>query len=433
MTTTFTNYTTIPGQRWDSIAYVTLNDPYSYQAIIEANPQYRAILEFSAAVVLRIPEATTATQIHTQLQPPWRREAMPKQPTLRSSYEVTEITEEIRECIIDASFTDNLEGKADDLKIAIENRDLRWLDTWLPGEGDRGSFQLGYAPDDLIPAVEFEVDEPEWSGTPDTLRLGGVSVPVTASLREVRSVAYEGVTLQDIAQQIADRHGLTLVGEVPSITFKRVSQKEQTDLEFLKKLAADYGVVFKVESASRLVFFRVESLELTNPVLAIARSPNSGADTAAAATQSGRLLYPSNYRLRRKAAGTYKAASIRYQDAESGEFIEYVVDVDGNEVPQPEEEQTGSIGSASTLRIRERVENVEQARIRAIEALKRANRARVNLSISLEGETLLAAGTTFTLVGWRRLDGKYLLEKVTHQLNRSQGYRCSIEAYKVES
>ncbi|MGD1952047.1 MAG: phage late control D family protein [Leptolyngbyaceae cyanobacterium] len=358
---------------------------------------------------------------------------MPRQPSLRVTYEGIEITQDIREFIIDASFTDNLEGKADDLRIAIENRDLRWLDTWLPGEGDRISFQLGYAPEDLTPSIEFEVDEPEWTGTPDTLRLGGVSVPVTASLREVRSVAYEGVTLQEIAQQVASRHGLQLIGEVPNIRFKRVSQKEQTDLSFLRKLAADYGVVFKVESASRLVFFRVESLELTAPVLAIARSPSSEADTAAENTQSEKLLYPSDYRLKRKAAGTYKAASIRYQDAESGDFIEYVVDADGNEVPQPEEGEEGTIGSESTLRIRDRVENVEQARIRAIEALKRANRARVTLSITLEGETLLAAGTTFTLVGWKRLDGKYLLEKVVHRLSRSQGYRCSIEAYKVES
>ena len=71
--TTFTNYTTTPGQRWDSVAYAALNDPYGYQAIIEANPQYRETLEFSAAVVLRIPEVTTATQANTQLLPPWRR------------------------------------------------------------------------------------------------------------------------------------------------------------------------------------------------------------------------------------------------------------------------------------------------------------------------------------------------------------------------
>ena len=358
---------------------------------------------------------------------------MPRTPTLRISYEGTEITEDIREFIVDASLTDNLEGKADDLRIVIENRDLRWLDTWLPGEGDRVSFQLGYAPEDLTPGIEFEVDEPEWTGQPDMLRLGGVAVPVTASLRELRSVAYEETTLAEIAQQIASRHGLTLVGDVPDIQFKRVSQKEQTDLSFLRKLAADYGVVFKVESASRLVFFRLESLETAAPTVAIARNPSTAANESALTTQSQKLFYVSDYRIKRKAAGTYKAASIRYQDAESGEFIEYVVDANGIEVPQPEDGEEGAIASESILRIRERVEDTEQARVRAIEALKRANRARVTASLNLAGETILSAGITVLLTGWKRLDGTYLLEKVVHRLTRAQGYRCNIEGYKVES
>ena len=359
---------------------------------------------------------------------------MPRTPTLRISYEGTEITESIRDFIIDASLTDNLEGKADDLSIVIENRDLRWLDTRLPGEGDRVSFQLGYTgpSEDLTPSIQFEVDEPEWTGQPDMLRLGGVAVPVTASLRELRSVAYEETTLGEIAQQIASRHGLTLVGDVPDITFKRVSQKEQTDLSFLRKLAADYGVVFKVESASRLVFFRLESLETAVPTLAIARSPSTEANESALTTQSQKLFYVSDYRIKRKAAGTYKAASIRYQDAESGEFIEYVVDANGVEVPQPEDGEEGEIASESILRIRERVEDTEQARVRAIEALKRANRARGTASLTLAGETILGAGITVLLTGWKRLDGKYLLEKVVHRLSRNQGYRCSVEAYKIE-
>lgn len=358
---------------------------------------------------------------------------MPKTPTFRVSYLGTDITEDIRPSVVGLSITDNLEGKADDLKIEVENTDLRWLDQWLPGEGDRVAVQLGYAgpPEDLSPTVEFEVDEPSWTGTPDMLRLGGVAVPVTASLREKRSKAYEDVTLRGIAQQIANRHGLELVGDIPEITFKRISQKEQTDLAFLRKLAEEHGVVFKVESARRLVFFRIESLEQGATVLAIARAP-SDADTAAAdATNSGQLLYPERYDLKRKAAGTYKAAQISYQDAETGDFIQYTVDLDGNEVPEPSEEEEGAVSSESTLTIRERVESVEIARIRAIEALKRANRARVEIGLNLEGHTLLAAGIVIQLTGWRRLDGRYLLEKVTHTITRSQGYRCSIQAYRI--
>ena len=73
MTTTFTEYRVTPGQRWDSVAYQTLNDPYGYQTIIENNPEYRAIAEFNTAVTLRIPVLEESTQVDPQLLPPWRR------------------------------------------------------------------------------------------------------------------------------------------------------------------------------------------------------------------------------------------------------------------------------------------------------------------------------------------------------------------------
>lgn len=71
--TNFTEYTTTPGQRWDSIAYQTLNDPYGYQVLIENNPSHRNVIEFSAAVTLQIPVIETSAQADPQLLPPWRR------------------------------------------------------------------------------------------------------------------------------------------------------------------------------------------------------------------------------------------------------------------------------------------------------------------------------------------------------------------------
>ncbi|MGD1952048.1 MAG: hypothetical protein ACFB14_20730 [Leptolyngbyaceae cyanobacterium] len=73
MTTTFTEYRVTPGQRWDSIAYATLNDPYGYQVIIENNPIYRDVIVFNSAISLRIPVLEETAQVDPQLLPPWRR------------------------------------------------------------------------------------------------------------------------------------------------------------------------------------------------------------------------------------------------------------------------------------------------------------------------------------------------------------------------
>lgn len=356
---------------------------------------------------------------------------MTAEPWFELTYDGTDISEEIRPFTAGISYTDNLEGTADDLKIVVENRDLRWLDAWLPEEGAKLALKLGYKGAELLGPIQFEIDDPEFSGSPDRLSLGATACPVTASLRERRTQAYENTDLPTIAQTIATRHNLELIGDLPDIEFKRITQKEQTDLEFLRKLGEDYGVAFKIESASRLVFFRLESLEQASPVLAICRSPDQAAQDAAEATESKTLVHPSDYRILRRAAGTYTAAQVSYQDPEKGEFTEITIDLNGVEVPKPKEEEEGEVVGDTTLRIRERVESVAQAKIRAVEALKRANRSRVEARFSMAGNVLLNAGITVTVIGYGRFDGKYLINKAEHRIDSSNGYLSSIEAEKI--
>ena len=337
---------------------------------------------------------------------------MPRRRTFRLIYAGTDITADLTPLTLSLNYVDNLEGEADELSISLINSDRRWLNTWLPGEGDRVNLELGYEDEPFLGPITFEVDEPEWSGVPDTFKLQGLATPITQSLRQRNTRAYENTTLLAIAQQIAETHDLEVIGQVPTIRLKRVTQKEQADLAFLRELAAEYGLLFKVESASRLVFFRETELEAANPVLTLARTDLT------------------NYRLRRQAAGTYKAATVSYQDPESGEFIEATIDLSGAEV-EPNDAEEGAISSGDILRIRERCEDRGQADVKAREALKRANSTRLEASLELEGNVLLSAGITIALTGFDRLDGKYLIDQVRHSLDRNRGYRSSLQARKV--
>lgn len=342
---------------------------------------------------------------------------MPRTPIFSLLYNGTDITGEIKDFTLSLSYTDKLEGESDELSIELLNGDLRWLNAWLPDEGDTVALRLGYEGDALLGPVLFEIDEPEWSGSKqgDKVRLKGLATPVTKALRERNTQAYEDTTLLAIAQQIAEKHGLEIVGaeSVPDIAIKRQTQKEKSDLEFLRELSAEYGLLFKIESTTKLVFYREDALEAAKPVLVINRSDIAG------------------YRVRRKAGGTYKAATVSYQDGESGEFIEVTVNADGEEVPAPSAEGEGEIATDDTLKIRERCENRGQALAKAIAALRRANSARVEISIDQEGEVLLSAGVPISLLGVGRMDGKYLIDQVRHNLSRQSGYRCSLDARKV--
>ncbi|MGG6295305.1 phage late control D family protein [Leptolyngbya sp. AN02str] len=338
---------------------------------------------------------------------------MIRYPTFKLVYEGTDITEGLKPFVLSISYSDKLEGESDELEIALENSDLRWMGTWLPKEGDAVSLELGYDGGVMLGPILFEVDEPEFSGPPDVIRLKGLATPVTASLRQRNSAAYENTTLLAIAQQIAQKHKLELVGEVPEIKLERVTQKEQTDLEFLREIAADYGLIFKVESSTKLVFFRESDLEAADPVLTFTRQ------------DIGR------YRIRRGAKGTYQAAEISYNDPKTGKLISVKIDAAGKEVATPAGGKT-EVASGDILKIRERCENRAQAEVKATEALRRANRGQVEGTLDMEGNTSVVAGLNLTLNGFLNLSGKYQVKQVRHSLSRSKGYTSNVEITGLE-
>ena len=337
------------------------------------------------------------------------------QPDFQLIYTGVDITADVRPDTLSIQITDNLEGKSDECSITLENADLRWLDTWLPGEADQISLALGYV-GNLPLSVDYQIDEVSLNGVPDTIQFSAVATPITKSLRQKNAVAYENTTLKQIAQQIADKHNLELIGELPNITFKRITQKHEPDLSFLRRIALDYGVVFKIESLTKLVFFRLDEIEAQEPATTIKRTDLTR-----------------RYQIKRQAAGTYKQANVSYQDPESGDFIDITIDLDGNEVPKPKDNEEGLIASEDELRISERVESLAIAKTRAVEALKRANQSRLSISTSLPGDPGLVAGSTFILEGFLRADGKYLIEKAQHSFTRSGGYTSQIDAYKINT
>jgi phage protein D len=348
---------------------------------------------------------------------------MPRIPTFTLLYEGTDISESIKPDLLSIRYTDKLEGESDDVDVSLENRDRRWLGAWLPAEGALLTLTLGYENEESIPPISFEIDEPTFSGGSqgDTVSLKGVGAPITSTLREQKTRAFEETTLRAIAQTIADDHGLELVGEIPEIQLERVTQKEQTDLEFLRDLAAEYGLIFKIESATRLVFFRESDLEEADPIFELTIGTSA----------------ISRYGLRRGAKGTYKSAKISYQDPETGDFIEAEFDIDGNQVAEPEdteiEGEPEAVATDDVLQIRERVENLEQAQTKAQEALRRANRGKVELDLDCEFEPIYAAGMNFTMSGLLKFSGKYQIQQATHNYRKGQGLRTSIKAIAIET
>ncbi|XOS91861.1 phage late control D family protein [Brevibacillus laterosporus] len=187
-------------------------------------------------------------------------------------YQDVDVSTDIAGYLIDFSFGDNGSGQADDLQVKIEDRLQLWQGEWMGKKGDRMQAFIKTInwnkenTTEILPCGEFDVDNIEVSGPPDELSIKGVSVPVsTGGRNEKVTKAWEKVTLQRIAKDIAAKSGLSLMylaKENP--TYDRIDQTKQANLAFIQDLAKKEGLSIKVTN-KKLVIYDDELLEKNHP------------------------------------------------------------------------------------------------------------------------------------------------------------------------
>lgn len=321
-----------------------------------------------------------------------------RKPVFFIEYEQKDITAYISPFVLSVTYTDHEHGKSDEIDIQIEDAHL-WKSSWYPAKGDILTLKIGYEGEPLLPCGSFEIDELEFNGPPDTLNLRGIGTNITKALRQKNTQSYENMTLKQIAQQIAEKHGFTLVGEVKDIRIKRITQKEERDLSFLKRIAEDYGYVFKIVD-NRLVFYEVAALESANTVYMIDRKDMI------------------SYTLRDKTHELYKACTVSYFDPKTKQLYTHT-------------EQAEGIVKGDILKLTERCENKQQAIEKAKAALARKNGLQTEGTITVIGTPKLVAGSNIEIIGFYSLNGKYHIQTSRHIIDRFGGYRTEIEVKRV--
>lgn len=187
------------------------------------------------------------------------------------TYENVDVSNELEPMVLSAEYVDHLEGKADELRLTLEDSKGLWREGWWPSQGDRLSLKMGMFGYPLLDAGQFSVDETELRGSPDTVSIGALSVPQTGELRSEQSRSFELITLRELAGTMATELGLTLLGDVVDVPMLRATQAKETTLAFLRRLAREYGYAFSIRPP-HLVFFELAALEKEPPVLTIDRT-----------------------------------------------------------------------------------------------------------------------------------------------------------------
>lgn len=322
-----------------------------------------------------------------------------RRPVFFIEYEQKDITTYITPFVISVTYTDYEHGKSDEIEIQLEDRDHLWKSSWYPRKGDTLTLRIGYEGEPLLPCGSFEIDEIELSAPPDVVSLKGLGTNIKKALRQENTVAYENKTLKQIAEEIAQKHGFELVGEIKEIKVKRITQKQERDLAFLKRLAEDYGYVFKITD-NKLVFYEIEKLEKAQVVFVIDRKDMI------------------SFSLRDKTHELYKACEVSYHDPKGKKLLTHTTQADG-------------VVKGDVLKLNERCENKEQAMAKAQAALHRKNSLQTEGTITVTGNPKLVAGSNIEVTGLYVLNGKYQIVSSRHTIDRSAGYKTELEVRKI--
>lgn len=330
-------------------------------------------------------------------------------------YEQKDITNDLTPYVRAVTYTDYLSGQSDTLEVELENVDGRWLDAWYPGKGDTLSADIGYDHAPLLPCGSFEIDEIEFSFPPSVVVIRALSTGVKKSVRTSNGRAYESTTLAAIAQRIAKRNKLTLVGKIREVRIDRVTQYMETDVGFLTRLAREFGYAFKI-AGGKLVFSELAELRSTEAAVTLT------------------LQELSQISMRDKIKEVYREVKQRYHNPKTKTLEVYGVKDGQVQVvgkSNAKGKDTGQQVSADTHKMAARSGSKATAQVKAQASLDTSNLQQTAGSMTAPGNTKLVAGNTVDLQRCGKLGGKYLIESARHRMERSSGYTTEIEVKRV--
>ncbi|MDG2958884.1 phage late control D family protein [Exercitatus varius] len=324
-------------------------------------------------------------------------------------YEKTNITADIEPHLVQFTYTDHLEGQSDELTVEFEDISSKWVRQWFPTQGDKLRAAIGYKGSLLVDIGEFEIDEVEYRYKPSSISLKALSTGVSKANRTLKPKAYENTTLAQVVAKVADSLKLKVVGKIKAIPIKRITQYQESNVEFLARLAREYHHSFKIVG-SQLVFTDKTELGQSEPVLILEER-----DTI-------------SLTLRDRIKDTAKAVEISGFDASGKKVVKKSKKATAL---RPNLKQAKA-ASEDTLKVVTRGETQEQIDARGEAALTEQNDDQTAGNITLVGNPELVAGATILLKNLGVFSGKYLIKSSRHSFGRNSGYTTEIEVRMLE-
>ncbi len=321
-----------------------------------------------------------------------------KKPDFVLYFEGKEITKDLKPYILEIRYTDNTSA-VDELSIVLDNSTKEFTTSSYPTPDLEIKLYIkNLETEEYIYCGTFKRDDLERGLY--LLTLKAVSIVKKSSIKTTKKNRnFQNLNLSQIVSQIATENNLTpIIEHDEDIKIKNILQQNETDSQFIQKLAEKYGYYQKI-TPDKLFFIKQEELENQPPITTI---------------KENQLIRCS---LSDTTAIIYKKAIVFYHHPQKNKDFKF-------------EYEDPNIQVGEVLKINQKVESTEEAKKIAISKLKEKNKFKQSGTITVEGNPNLVAGATIELELEDLFSGKYFIEQSTHTINQN-GYTTDLQIRKL--
>lgn len=196
-----------------------------------------------------------------------------RRPSYRITLGGTDITPRINGRLVSLRLRTQRGLEADQLDITLTDHDGALE---LPRRGVSLSVAYGWQDEGLIDKGLFTVDEIQHSGAPDQITIRARSADLRGQLPGKRTQSWHDITVAEIIDTIAKRHGLDpVIGDtLGGIRVGHIDQTDESDLNFLTRLGERHDAIAAVKAGRMLFTIAGQALTasgLAMPTISITR------------------------------------------------------------------------------------------------------------------------------------------------------------------
>lgn len=360
--------------------------------------------------------------------------SQPRQTRLKLLFtdEERDISRDIMRDLLSFSYDDKETNEADEISLLLKDPTGKWANTWKPDGGEivrayimNGSTQKKYK---QVYCGRFYVDDMNMGIAPRTFEIKAVSIPLNKPIRKrLRSRAWESYTLKGIASEICKQAGIKLLFDSDlNPSYKRLDQKQESDLKFLSGLCEEIGLSLKVTDDT-IVIFSQESYEKKAPVKTFILGESNILSGNFSGSQSEQyksvtITYRDPRQKVKGSAGGYKTDSESDANLTGGNPAVYTYTATDDTVGEDGQEYI----------MKKRATSMDEAKRLARGKLRALNRRHITGSLSVIGDVDLVAGVVIKCVGFGSFDGNFIVEQATHKVDGG-GYVTDLTLSRVNT